>query len=124
MRVAVPTGSGVDLTPSQPLETLRKLMEEVEAIKVEREVTESELKSTTFDMKGVFLRALAQDGAISEAAVSIETLGKGLQPLQSQVTHSLERQKELIAKIQVSTACVHFIIIANSKLWFQFLMVR
>ena len=101
MARAVPSGSGADLRPSQPLETLRALMEQVEAIKAEREVTESELKHANFDMKGVFLKALAKDGAISESALSIETLGKGLQPLQSQVAQSLERQRGLIAQIQV-----------------------
>jgi len=89
-------------------------MEQVEAIKAEREVTESELKSSTFDMKGVFLRALAQDGRIGEPEISMETLGKGLQPLQQQVTQSIERQQALILEIQVSyllalarTKCVH-----------------
>lgn len=100
----MPTGNGVSLTPSKPLETLRNLMEDVETIKAEREVIESELKSATFDMKGVFLRALGQDGAISEPALSMETLGKGLLPLQQQVDQSLERQRNLVASIQSAHA--------------------
>lgn len=97
-----PQGTSVQQSPS--VQQLRKLMEDVSTIKAEREVIESELKSATADMKSQFLRALADDGAISEAALSTETLGRMYGPLQKQVQESLQRQEILVASIQVFTS--------------------
>lgn len=74
---------------------------------------ESELKSATVDMKTKFLNALAQDGAISEHAMSVESLGMAYGPLQRQVKESLQKQEALVADIQVSyrstaVALLHF----------------
>lgn len=74
---------------------------QVEVIKAERAAIESELKSATIDMKSTFLSALAQDGAINEAAISMESLGRAFSPLQQQVKDSLQRQERLVAEIQV-----------------------
>jgi hypothetical protein len=74
----------------------------VEIIKAERDAIESELKSATADMKSKFLNALAQDGAISEHAMSVESLGMVYGPLQRQVKESLQKQEALVADIQVS----------------------
>lgn len=74
----------------------------METIKAERDVIESELKSATTDMKDVFLTALAKDGAISEAPISVETLGRVYGPLQKQVAESIEKQASLISRIRVS----------------------
>jgi hypothetical protein len=74
----------------------------VETIKAERDSIESELKSATVDMKSKFLNALAQDGAISEHAMSVESLEMIYGPLQRQVKESLQKQEALVADIQVS----------------------
>lgn len=79
---------------------LRKLMDEVETIKAERDVIESELKSATVDMRSKFLQALAKDGAIDEPALSSEALGAALGPLSKQARESCSQQEALIAKIQ------------------------
>lgn len=70
-------------------------------VKAERDVIESELKSATIDMKDTFLKALGQDGAINEPAVSVETLGQTFGPLQRQVKESIEKQESLIERIKV-----------------------
>lgn len=99
---ALPTGSaGSGVTNSAPAKKLRELMGQVEAIKNEREVIESELKSASFsDMKSKFLQALSQDGAINEAALSAESLGQVYGPLQKQVRDSKARQESLLTEIQ------------------------
>jgi len=76
-------------------------MEDVETIKAERDAIEAELKSATVDMKSKFLNALAQDGAISEHAMSVESLGMVYGPLQRQVKESLQKQEALVADIQI-----------------------
>lgn len=102
MQNAVPSSGpqGTSVQQSPAVQQLRKLMEDVATIKAEREVIESELKSATTDMKSSFLNALAADGAISEAALSTETLGRMYGPLQKQVQESLQRQEVLVASIQ------------------------
>ncbi|PBC29144.1 Programmed cell death 6-interacting protein [Apis cerana cerana] len=95
---AVPTGSAVQ--ESNTVIQLRKLMEDVETIKTERDVIESELKSATTDMKTTFLSALAKDGGIDEPNLSIESIGKIYGPLQKQVRDSVSHQEQLIAEIQ------------------------
>ncbi|CAH0558884.1 unnamed protein product [Brassicogethes aeneus] len=94
------SGSTGNVENSSAVVTLRQLMEEVETIKAERDVIESELKSAATDMKGVFLSALSKDGAISEAPLSVETLGKTYGPLQKQVAESVQRQAGLVDRIQ------------------------
>ncbi|XP_077286277.1 programmed cell death 6-interacting protein-like protein AliX [Arctopsyche grandis] len=96
----IPTSSSGGVRDSSSVMALRKLMEDVETIKAERDVIESELKSATQDMKSQFLGALSQDGAISEAGLSIAALGKSYGPLQKQVASSIERQDSLIKDIQ------------------------
>ncbi|XP_034187244.1 programmed cell death 6-interacting protein-like protein AliX [Osmia lignaria lignaria] len=94
----VPAGSAVQ--ESNIVAKLRKLMEDVETLKAERDVIESELKSATTDMKTTFLSALAKDGAIDEPNLSVESIGKTYGPLQKQVRESVARQEQLIAEIQ------------------------
>lgn len=74
----------------------------MDAIKAEREVIESELKSATVNMKDQFMRALAQDGAINEPALSLAEIGKHLNPLQSQVQDSIKRQETLVTDIRTA----------------------
>lgn len=102
LEAAVPQGSSGDISNSSAVNTLKHLMEEVETIKSERDVIESELKNTSFDMKSNFFKALAKDGAISEPALSVENLGQVYGPLQKQVKESVAKQAGLIERIQVS----------------------
>ncbi|XP_012231815.1 programmed cell death 6-interacting protein [Linepithema humile] len=95
---AVPKGSAVQ--ESSVVRQLRKLMDDVEALKAERDVIESEFKSATNDMKATFLSALAKDGAVDEPNLSVESLGKCYGPLQKQVRESIARQEKLVAEIQ------------------------
>ncbi|GFG30115.1 hypothetical protein Cfor_09518 [Coptotermes formosanus] len=92
---------GSNVKNSSAVFQLRKLMEDVETIKAERDTIECELKSATVDMKSKFLNALAQDGAISEHAMSVESLGVVYGPLQRQVKESLQKQEALVADIQI-----------------------
>ena len=64
---------------------LKELMEDVETLKAERQVIESELKSTNPDMKSVFLQAAA-NGTMNEPLISSQTIGKTYGGLQKQVT--------------------------------------
>ncbi|XP_033200649.1 programmed cell death 6-interacting protein-like protein AliX [Bombus vancouverensis nearcticus] len=96
---AVPTGLAVQETNT--VVQLRKLMEDIETLKTERDVIESELKSAITDMKATFLSALAKDGGIDEPNLSVESIGKTYGPLQKQVRDSVARQEQLIAEIQM-----------------------
>lgn len=98
LSMAVPNGSAVQ--ESNVVMQLRKLMEDVETLKAERDVIESELKSATTDMKTTFLNALSKSGAIDEPNLSVESIGKCYGPLQKEVRESLARQEQLIADIQ------------------------
>ncbi|GLV31978.1 ALG-2 interacting protein X [Carabus blaptoides fortunei] len=100
LQAAVPRGSGAEVSNTSAVQTLRQLMEDVETVKAERDVMESELKSATVDMKATFLSALAKDGAISEPAMSVESLGQAFGSLQKQVKDSVQRQEKLVADIQ------------------------
>ncbi|GLG92649.1 Programmed cell death 6-interacting protein [Gryllus bimaculatus] len=101
LQAAVPSaGPGGAVRDSAAVQELRRLMEEVETLKAERDVIESELKSATVDMQAQFLSALGQDGAINEQALSVETLGRVYGPLQKQVAESVQRQETLVANIQ------------------------
>ncbi|PNF20765.1 Programmed cell death 6-interacting protein [Cryptotermes secundus] len=91
---------GNNVKNSSAVHQLRKLMEDVETIKAERDTIECELKSATVDMKSTFLNALAQDGAINEQAISVESLGRVFGPLQRQVKESLQKQEALVVDIQ------------------------
>ena len=98
---SLPSGSGSVNFDSPPVRRLRDLMNQVEAIKNEREVIESELKTTPFtEMKMKFLSALAKDGAINEAALSAESIGEIYGPLRKQVRESKSRQESIVADIQ------------------------
>ncbi|XP_012269159.2 programmed cell death 6-interacting protein [Athalia rosae] len=94
----VPAGSA--LQESGAVSQLRKLMEDVETLKAERDVIESELKSVTTDMKATFLSALSEDGAIDEPNMSVENIGQLYGPLQKQVRDSIAHQESLVSHIQ------------------------
>lgn len=99
---SVPTGS-TSVSDSPSVHHLRQLLNQVDALKNEREVIESELQNASFsEMKTKFLTALAQDGAINEAALSAESLGGIYGPLQKQVRDSRARQEQLLAQIMAA----------------------
>ncbi len=103
LEAAVPLASraAADESRSPAADQLRQLMRQVADVKSEREAVESELKSTTVDMKATFLGALAQDNAINEPALSVEQLGRVYGPLQKRARQSVEIQASLITQIQV-----------------------
>jgi len=78
---------------------LKELMEEVETLKAERAVMESELKGTNPDMKTVFLQAAA-NGTLNEPVLSVQSLGRTFGPLQQQVGESVTKQEKIIAEVQ------------------------
>lgn len=97
---ACPVGTCGNISNSSSIHELRRLMENVDTIKAEREVIESELKSATVDLKEQFLSALAQDGAINEPSISVGSIGLALSPLREQVNDSIARQESLVSEIQ------------------------
>lgn len=99
----IPSGNPT-ASNSPCVQRLRQLMEEVETIKAEREAIESELKSSTVDMKPKFLAALTDDGSINEQALSVEMLGETLGPLQKQVSESLAKEQQVVQSIQAANA--------------------
>ena len=104
LETAVPSASqsAADSSRSPAAAQLRLLMAQVDDLKSEREVLEHEFKSATVDMKGQFLSALAQDGAINEPALSVEKLGNVYGPLQKRVKDSVDFQATLLQQIQVN----------------------
>jgi len=78
---------------------LKELMEEVETLKAERTVIESELRGTNPEMKSVFLSASAA-GNLNEPNISLSSLGRTFGPLQHQVTDSIGKQEKIIAEVQ------------------------
>ena len=82
---SVPSGGSSNTAGLPVAQKLREQLEDVETIKAERAVVESEIKGTKPDMKSVFSKALTQDGVISEEQISLESLGRSFGPLQQQV---------------------------------------
>jgi len=78
---------------------LKELMEQVETLKAERAVIESELKGTNPDMKSVFLQAAA-NGSLNEPVLSVQSLGRAYGHLQQQVGETVTRQEKIIAEVQ------------------------
>ena len=82
---SVPSGGSSNTAGLPVAQKLREQLEDVETIKAERAVVESEIKGTKPDMKSVFSKALTQDGVISEEQISLESLGRSFGPLKQQV---------------------------------------
>ncbi|TMW48771.1 hypothetical protein DOY81_006149 [Sarcophaga bullata] len=102
LQQSMPAGGGSIDPNCTSVQKLKQLMEAVETIKAERDAIESELKTINFNMKDEFLDALRKDGAIDEPALSLKRIGETLNPLQSQVKESIERQQTLVTDIQVA----------------------
>merc|ERR1719419_834818 len=93
----LPKGSGG--TGGTSTNRLKELMEEVETLKAERAVIESELKGTNPDMASTFLSAAAS-GSLNEPNISLASLGRTFGPLQHQVTDSIGKREKIIAEVQ------------------------
>ena len=85
MASAVPSGGGSSTSGLPIAQKLREELEDVETIKAERAVIESEIKGTKPDMKSVFTKLYTKDGVVSEEQVSLESLGRAFGSLQKQV---------------------------------------
>lgn len=97
MMSVLPAGAGGGGGPATT--QLKQLMEQVDTIRAERQVIESELKTANPDMLSVFTSAAAS-GQLDEQAISQDSLGRVFGPLQAQTQESIERQERLIAQIQ------------------------
>lgn len=85
LQSVIPSGGGQNMKGSPNVTKLKGLMEDVETLKAERQVIESELKAPKIDMKTVFFNALNKLGVISEQELSLESLNRVYGPLQKQV---------------------------------------
>ncbi|XP_061174111.1 programmed cell death 6-interacting protein-like isoform X2 [Saccostrea echinata] len=98
---ALPSGGGAHASESTGVvQKLRKLMDDVETIKAEREAIENELKEAKFDMTSKFFSALASEGAINEEMLSMSELDRIYGPLREQVNESLRKQDSVMAQVQ------------------------
>jgi len=106
MQSILPVGSNssVNFANSTAADKLKHLMEEVEILKNERDVIETELKCATTDMKSKFLNALSEEGSIHEANLSTESLDQSYGHLQAQIRDSQAKQEKLLSNIQVVNA--------------------
>ena len=68
----------------------------LETLKAERQVMESEVKSSNPDMKNTFLNVHSKEGVINEADLSQETLQIAFGPLIQQISDSLKRQETIL----------------------------
>ncbi|XP_051833217.1 programmed cell death 6-interacting protein [Antechinus flavipes] len=103
LNAAIPSANPArTMQGSEVVTVLKSLLANLDEVKKEREHLENDLKSVTFDMRGKFLSALAQDGAINEEALSVTELDRVYGGLTSRVQDSLKKQEELLESIQVS----------------------
>lgn len=86
-----PIGSDGNVTNCRSAQKLRKLMNNIDKIKAERETIESELKSATIDLKDQFLNAID---------TSDDSIMKIFDPLCKRVNENIFQQKILIEQIQ------------------------
>ncbi|TRY67905.1 hypothetical protein TCAL_03284 [Tigriopus californicus] len=100
LQSVIPSGGGQNVKGSPNVVKLKGLMEDIETLKAERQVIESELKAPKIDMKTVFFNALNKLGVISEQELSLESLNRVYGPLQKLVTDNVRRQETLMAQIQ------------------------
>ena len=90
----LPASQGNSVKNSPVVEKLKQLCEDVETIKAERTVIESEIKNTNPNMRQVFLNANAK-GSFSEAEMSTATLDGAFMSLIDQVS-SFQNLREII----------------------------
>ena len=71
---SLPSGGSSGQSANPVIQELKKMMEEVEGIKAEREVIESELKESNFDMGMNILAGLCVDHVCLSLSVSLSVL--------------------------------------------------
>ncbi|XP_072323400.1 programmed cell death 6-interacting protein isoform X6 [Scyliorhinus torazame] len=103
LNAAIPSGNPTkSLQGSEVIMLLKTLLASLNEVKKERETFENDIKSVQFDMSSRFLTALAQDGAISEEAISVTELDRLYGGHTESVQQNLKKQEELLAKIQAA----------------------
>ncbi|XP_031649104.1 programmed cell death 6-interacting protein isoform X2 [Oncorhynchus kisutch] len=103
LTAAIPSANPAKtLQGSEVVSVLRSQLSQLEVVKREREVLETEIKGVTFDMSSSFLTALAQDGAINEEALSMSQLDQSYGSYSQRVQASLRSQEELLGNVQAS----------------------
>ena len=93
MESKMPASAGSKIGNSPSVAKLKQLCEDVETLKAERQVVEAEIKGTNPDMKNIFLKVHAQDGAINEEELSRETLNRAFSSLIDQVSNRTPKVK-------------------------------
>ncbi|ELT89341.1 hypothetical protein CAPTEDRAFT_127570 [Capitella teleta] len=99
------TQAGAVGSSGAAVQQLRSLMQQVDGLKAERQVTETQLKETesSTNMTSQLLSALGQDGALSNGEVlSAQQLDAIFSPLRKQVTESIQRQEQILANVQTA----------------------
>jgi len=105
LTAAIPkVGAASSSSASSPaVQELKKLMEQVDTIKAERDAMEQDLKVQQDDMAVKFLSALAADGTIPDVEGIISSnLSAGFDSLKESVTDSIARQEKIMAAVQAA----------------------
>lgn len=97
---ACPIGSDGNILNCHSARKLRTLMDNIDAIKTDREIIESELKSATVDLKDQFLNALEKDGGNNQSKIGDNSIRKIFAPLCKRVDENLFQQDVLTEHIQ------------------------
>lgn len=92
--------SNVGVKVSWTIIQLRKLMKDVDDLRVERDLIENNLKLALVDMKSTFLIELAKNDVIDKFNLSVEDIKKTYGSLIGQVRDNLAKQKTYVTKIQ------------------------
>ena len=80
---------------------LRQYMNDVQQTKKEREDLENEFKNATVDMQSKFLQALAAEGYLDAERITNQHIDEVYGGFKTNVAEILEKQQELVDKIQV-----------------------
>lgn len=105
LAAAIPkVGAASSSSASTPaVQELRKLMEQVDTIKAERDGIEQDLKVQPDDMAVKFLSALAADGTIPDVESIISSnLSAGFDSVKETVSESIARQEKILAAVQTA----------------------
>ena len=103
--MAIPSVEGVDL-PKTVAELLRGQMKEVELIKSERIVLESEVNGINPDMRSIFMNIYSKERAIDEEEITKNNLDKEFDLLQTNIQVNIAKQNELMSRIETSHAAI------------------
>lgn len=105
LSAAIPkVGAASSSSASSPaVQELRKLMEQVDTIKAERDAMEQDLKVQQDDMAVKFLSALAADGTIPDVeGIITSNLSTAFDSLKQNVTDSMASQGQVLAAVQAA----------------------